>query len=121
MKDKCCTMAVSLFQIRTLSSIIKFLGSNCKCKDLINRNNVGNCKGKKPSQFGRKFVACYVTQPSNCTDLKDSGTNPGEQLSVNACLLRGRVVYHIRIKYSTKENVHLNYTFDFIIAKYLIF
>ena len=71
---------------------MKFPGSNCKCKDFINRNNVGNCKGKKPSQFRRKFVACYVTQPSGCTDLKDSATNPGEKLSVNACLLRGMIV-----------------------------
>ena len=109
-----------LFEIRTLSSIIKFLGSNCKCKDLINQNNVGNCQGKKPSQFRRKFVACYVTQPSDCTDLKDSGTNPGEQLSVNACLLRGRIVYHIRINYSTLSR-KITYSFDFVIAKYLIF
>ena len=64
---------------------------------MINRNNVGNCKGKKPSQFGRKFVACYVTQPSGCTDLKDSGTNPGEQLSVNACLLKGNIFHDVRI------------------------
>ena len=84
-------------QIIVKYSNIKFPGRNCKCKDLINRNNVGNCKGKKPSQFGKKFVACYVTQPSSCTDLKDSGTNPGEQLSVNACLLKGNIFHEIRI------------------------
>ena len=91
-------MKHSLFQISAKHLNIKFPGSNCECKDLINQNNVGNCKGKKPSQFRRKFVACYVTQPSGCTDLKDSGTNPGEKLSANACLLRGRIVYYIQIK-----------------------
>ena len=73
-------------------SNIKISGSSCQCKDLINQNNVGNCKGKKPSQFRRKFAACYVTQPSGCTDLKNSSTNPGELLSVNACRLRGKIL-----------------------------
>ena len=86
------------FRIIVKRSNINFPGSNCKCKDFINQNNVGNCKGKKPSQFQRKFFACYVDQPSSCTDLKDSGTNSGEQLSVNACLLRGRSFHYTSIK-----------------------
>ena len=58
---------------------------NCRCKDLINRNGVGNCKGTKPSQFNGDHVACYVHQPSSCADLEDSISNPGEKLSAKAC------------------------------------
>ena len=88
------TIELPFFHVAKYLSM-KFPGSNCKCKDFINRNNVGNCKGKKPSQFRRKFVACYVTQPSGCTDLKDSATNPGEKLSAEACFKKGFIKLHI--------------------------
>ena len=65
------------------------LENSCICKDLINKNGVGNCIGVKPSQFNGDHFACYVVQPSNCTDLKKSGTNPGEKLSAKACLTLG--------------------------------
>ena len=61
----------------------------CRCKDLINRHGVGNCTGAKPSQYNHKHFTCYVVQPSNCTDLTDSHTNPGEKLSAEACKLQG--------------------------------
>ena len=69
--------------------IILIVENSCICKDLINKNGVGNCKGVKPSQFNGDHFACYVIQPSNCTDLKTSGTNPGEKLSAQACLSLG--------------------------------
>ena len=28
---------------------------------------------------------CYVNQPSSCEDLKNSGDNPGKQVSAEAC------------------------------------
>ena len=78
------------------------LGSNCRCKNLTNHNNVGNCRGTKPSQFGRKFVACYVVQPSSCIDLRDSGTNHGEQLSADACAKNGKRIFD-SLKYILKR------------------
>ena len=47
-------------------------------------NGVGNCKGTG-SSVHNNHVACYVNQPSNCNDLVDSGSNPGEQVSAQAC------------------------------------
>ena len=58
--------------------------SSCTCKDMKNRNNVGNCEGERPTQFNTT-TACYVNLPSTCSDLKESITNPGEMLSVEAC------------------------------------
>ena len=61
----------------------------CKCKDLVNRNRVGNCQGRKPSQFNGQHFTCYVHLPSNCSDLKSSTTNPGEKFSAEACFKKG--------------------------------
>ena len=58
--------------------------SSCTCKNLKNRHNVGNCEGKRPMQFNTT-TACYVNLPSNCSDLKESMTCPGEMLSTEAC------------------------------------
>ena len=74
----------------TYNAIITFLVKSCSCKDLINKDNVGNCKGRKPIQFKQADFACYVVQPSNCSDLKNSTTNPGEKLSVEACHISGK-------------------------------
>ena len=98
------------------------LGSNCRCKNLTNHNNVGNCRGTKPSQFGRKFVACYVVQPSSCIDLRDSGTNHGEQLSADACAKKGKRIFD-SLKYIllSEKNVHVsilmypNFVFHFFL------
>ena len=61
-----------------------------------NKNDVGNCKGSKPKQFNGTTVACYVNLPSTCGDLKDSVTNPGEQLSAEPCNLK---IYYITYDY----------------------
>ena len=52
----------------------------CTCKDFVTAHGVGNCK-KEP--LGKE--TCYVERPSNCVDLKNSTTNPGEQYSSVAC------------------------------------
>ena len=49
------------------------------CKDFIGASGQGNCK-----DFNGKPL-CYVTQPSSCSDLQDSQTNPGEKFSFTAC------------------------------------
>ena len=58
---------------------------DCSCKDLINENGFGNCKGTGSPDHNNNVV-CYVNHPSNCTDLVDSGTNPGEKFSAQACI-----------------------------------
>ena len=73
----------------TFKALITFLGESCICKDLINSHGVGNCKGRKPTPFQDAHSACYVVQPSNCNDLINSITNPGEQLSAEACYISG--------------------------------
>ena len=72
----------------TYTALITFLGESCICKDLINSHGVGNCEGRKPTPF-KESHACYVVQPSNCNDLVNSTTNPGEQLSAEACYMSG--------------------------------
>ena len=59
----------------------------CTCKNLVNKDGIGNCEGTKSVAFGK--VACYVNQPSSCSDLKNSGTNPGEKYSAVACDQKG--------------------------------
>lgn len=59
--------------------------ATCTCKDLVNQHGVGNCEGRKPSQFNGQYFVCYVVQPSNCSDLIDSATNPEEKFSAEAC------------------------------------
>ena len=55
----------------------------CSCSDYINENGIGNCT-KRISLFNWKYI-CYVNQPSSCSDLMDSGTNVGKQISGEAC------------------------------------
>jgi len=55
----------------------------CSCSDFVNKNGYGNCK-KQDSDFGG-LVSCYVNLPSTCTDLVQSGSNPGKYLSAGAC------------------------------------
>ena len=89
-KNKSTRLKVFLIENSNIFYNLLFIVENtCICKDLVNKNGVGNCKGVKPSQFNGDHFACYVIQPSNCTDLKTSGTNPGEKLSAEACLSLG--------------------------------
>lgn len=69
-----------------------FIFAECTCKDLINVNGVGNCQGTKSPELGDR-LACYVNQPSSCRDLLDSGTNPGEKYSAEACVQKGNLIY----------------------------
>ena len=85
---------------------IYYIEGGCKCKDLVNRNRVGNCEGRKPSQFNGQHFTCYVFLPSNCSDLKTSTTNPGEKFSAEACFKKGS-------KYICQNKYNLN-IFDFM-------
>ena len=71
------------------------LTDDCTCKDLINREGVGNCKGKKPSQYNGTKFACYVKLPSTCTDLSDSITDNGEKLSTEPCYVLAGKIWNI--------------------------
>ena len=49
----------------------------------MNENGHGRCITADPNQEGK--YSCYVNQPSNCSDLYNSTTNPEMQLSGEAC------------------------------------
>lgn len=57
-------------------------GEGCTCKDFVGDTGHGNCRTKLKPQD--RFM-CYVEQPSSCTDLVDSTSNPGEKFSFDAC------------------------------------
>ena len=57
-------------------TLYNFLVADCSCKEL---------DGKLDKSGYCKFQTCYVNQPSNCSDLVDSITHPGEQKSSDAC------------------------------------
>ena len=58
----------------------------CSCHEYINQNGYGQCKKKDFNQEHVKDLhVCYVNQPSNCTDLYSSVTDPGKKLSAQAC------------------------------------
>ena len=71
------------------SQILKFserggLGTNEK---------VGNCKTKSWAfKYGQKW--CYVDLPSNCTDLKNSTSEPNKKYSAQACSGKGPLNMH---------------------------
>ena len=58
--------------------------SGCNCSSFTTEScdkkgckTYGNCIGRKP--------ICYVNEPSNCPDLKDSSKHPGKRYSSKAC------------------------------------
>merc|ERR1719150_3425510 len=55
----------------------------CDCKDLVDTNDEGNCKGSINDHFGK--VICYVEQPTSCSDARDSVEYAGEKYSALAC------------------------------------
>ena len=57
--------------------------------DYVNENGYGNCK-KKASAHGDRYI-CYVNLPSNCADLKDSGTDPDKKKSSDPCFSQGNL------------------------------
>ncbi len=63
--------------------LLKASDIGCTCHDFINVGGHGQCKTKASITNGRPF--CYVNQPSNCTDLYASETDPGKKISVEAC------------------------------------
>jgi hypothetical protein len=77
----------ALLQINELEIIKTSEGSKigCTCGGLINPNGYGQCKKPTSYQHIKGQHVCYVTQPSNCTDLAFSTTNPGEKFSAEAC------------------------------------
>ena len=47
----------------------------------------GNCQKKLGG-----FPICYVTKPSNCSDLVNSTSIPGEMWSKEACSIEGNIL-----------------------------
>jgi len=56
---------------------------DCTCKDKVNHKGMGNCKGARSNHFGK--VACYVNQPTSCSDARHSNHFPEEMYSAEAC------------------------------------
>ena len=55
--------------------------------NFMNKKGFGNCK-KISRTFGYK-PSCYVLQPSNCDDIRNSSANLGKQMSASACKGKG--------------------------------
>ncbi len=64
----------------------------CSCHDFVNANGHGMCNTFSPYQHIQDKTRCYVNQPSNCSDLAFSTTNPGMKFSAEACKL-GRPIH----------------------------
>ena len=60
---------------------------DCSCHDYINANGYGQCKKGSSYEHVKGKKVCYVNQPSNCTDLTYSSTDPGKKFSAQACEL----------------------------------
>ena len=78
------TMATSETTITETTTITTALSQGCTCKMFMNGGGWGNCQKSNDGH-----VMCYVKQPSSCSDVRDSGSNPGEQYSYDACLQGG--------------------------------
>ena len=59
----------------------------CTCHDFINPNGYGKCNKASSYEHIKNKAVCYVNQPSNCSDLAFSTTNPGKKFSAEACTL----------------------------------
>ena len=57
----------------------------CSCHDFINPNGYGQCKKSSSYEHVKNKAVCYVNQPSSCSDLAYSSTNPGKKFSAEAC------------------------------------
>ena len=78
-----------------------FITASCTCKDLINVGGYGNCKGSRDFNRDNKLT-CYVNQPSTCTDLVDSFTNPGEKSSTEPCYQNRQLLKYKELENSNK-------------------
>ena len=66
-----------------LSSLRKVI--SCSCHDMVNSHGFGRCQKKLLNEHFDDQHVCYVNQPSNCSDLYTSQTNPGAKVSSVAC------------------------------------
>ena len=73
----------------------------CSCDEFVDDNGLGACQ-KRDENFNGEF-SCFVNEPSGCTDVKNSTTNPEKQLSAEACEeknkgnIRLHFIYHTHI------------------------
>ena len=58
---------------------------SCSCHDMVNSHGFGRCEKKLINEHFDNQHVCYVNQPSNCSDLYTSQTNPGAKVSAKAC------------------------------------
>ena len=64
------------------------VGCHCTKNESLNGDEIGNCKTKSWAfKYGKKW--CYVDLPSNCTDLKNSTSDPKKKYSAQACSKKG--------------------------------
>ena len=84
------TMATSETTITETTTITTALSQGCTCKMFMNGGGWGNCQKSNDGD-----VMCYVKQPSSCSDVRDSGSNPGEQYSYDACLQGGTSTWDV--------------------------
>merc|ERR1712112_307430 len=61
---------------------------DCTCSEFTNNNGIGKCQHRvkigDAIAFGGQ-VACYVNEPTSCSDVIPSESNPGKYLSAEAC------------------------------------
>ena len=74
-----------MFLIIIIDNVI----ARCECTNYVSNSGFGNCE----KDFGGKGPICYVTQPSNCKDVRGSVSerDKGKQFSWEACQNRGEV------------------------------
>ena len=66
----------------------------CSCHEYVNQNGYGQCQKKDFHQEHVKLLhVCYVNQPSNCSDLYASVTDPGKKLSAEAWPIGNLSIY----------------------------
>ena len=77
-------------------NLMRFVGidnqdTGCSCTSYISNSGYGNCE----KEFGSKGTICYVTQPSNCKDVRSSVSerDKGKQFSWEACQHRGDNIF----------------------------
>lgn len=81
-------MTITIKLKKTISlNIITDSNVDCSCHEYINANGYGQCKKGSSYEHVKGKKVCYVNQPSNCTDLTYSSTDPGKKFSAQACEL----------------------------------
>ena len=93
----------------------------CTCNRTAPENWNGICQ-KRLGKFDG-LLSCVVNQPSLCTDLENSTSNPEKQLSAEACLENNQGIIQTlqHIHFVVKKNICLANTLFIVSPPYYLF